>query len=556
MLRPFFYWVYKTLPLVYDDSLSYMELLSKVLWHLNKNTEKTNEISKLLAQLTEFVNNYFDSADFEQIVAEKLDEMAESGTLDTMLSEIANSTKFIPTDDEHDAYVTGISIAICDWFANMASGTTDSVVGNPVSYGRKYAAVYSDDYDVGYQNLLTYDAIIDDIWTFGKDPSKFPDTPAEDRYDTISIGGLSYPVLYMNCVGFATMITKGRSYINSPWAVLYNNSEATGRDMALKCMEYGDMNTAPWTFDCLNVLYTWRMASILKGSGCTPKLVAKKINGTMETTDNLKYLRDGDIVFFGNPDNTDYNNRYLNIYHCAMYFKTLEKLNQAASVMGFTLKPWDDDTSVANGYIVHCTGGTGEGSIKYNNVFRVDTLDSYIGRANHTVMCYGSQVSANALNSSKEMAIATGTMPLFTCDMIPGRREGFDASAASLNFNTVRAFLSGTSDGTYSYGQYRYRQVSKSVVEDGSTVDLNDYIGPRKSGIYVFQGDTLGITYVHAPELDDNPMTTPVMLEVHDCYQGDGLTLQSFTILRYQNPKKYERTINNVGTASDWQEIF
>ena len=43
-LQPFRYWCYKILPLTYDDSLSYYELLSKVVDALNKAMEDTEGV--------------------------------------------------------------------------------------------------------------------------------------------------------------------------------------------------------------------------------------------------------------------------------------------------------------------------------------------------------------------------------------------------------------------------------------------------------------------------------------------------------------------------------
>lgn len=552
LYRPFFYWVHKALPLVYDDALSYMELLSKVLWALNKNTEKTNEMSKVIASLVEFINKFFESDEFERILTEKLDEMAEDGTLDTMLNEITHSTKFIPTDEEHEQYVSGVCATIADWFANMANGTSDSVVGNSNTTYQKTAVIYCDNYDVIYPNIMTYDAIIDDKWTFGKWHDAFPGTSSDVNHDSVTTGGATYPVTYMNCAGFVTMLTKGRGYSVSPWAALFNNSDITGRQLARYCMEYGDTYETPWTFDFMNVLYTWRMAGIMKSSGCTPKKIVSKSGDVVTWEDDVNYLRDGDVIFCGNL--TNHANRYLGIHHCLIYFRDLTALNQAGQRWGIGFKAWNSSLNDEHGYVVHCTTSSDGQTYGYKNVLRVDAFDDYVSRLNSGEILYGSQVSANALNSSKEYLATSGWMPLFNCEVGLGQRHNF-ASGENVSFNTVRAFASGTNNGIHSYGQYRYRQPSSSIVADGSTVDLDDFVGPNKSGEYVIQGASSGITYTHAPELEYNPTTTPVLLEIKDCYQNDGLTLQCFTLLS-ATPKKWERTINYAGTASDWQEIF
>lgn len=91
-LQPFRYWCQKVLPLVYDDSLSYYELLCKVVDYLNKTMEdvKTlhgdvNNLHKAYVELQSYVNNYFSTLDVQEEINNKLDEMFSSGQLDKLL---------------------------------------------------------------------------------------------------------------------------------------------------------------------------------------------------------------------------------------------------------------------------------------------------------------------------------------------------------------------------------------------------------------------------------------------------------------------------------------
>ena len=561
-MRPFFFWVHRTLPLVYDDSLSYMELLSKVLFHLNKNIEKTNEISKLLAQLTEYINKFYDSDEFKSMLEEVLDEMAEDGTLDTMLSEIANSTKFIPTNEEHDAYVTGVANAIVSYLVHMRSGTCDSIAGNPSNTLQKFVATYCDNMGSLYDNVLTYDAIVDNVFTFGKWVQDGNDASHGDYYDYITISGTQYPVVYMNCSGFLTLLTKGRGYAFSPMYELFTNANPTGRDLALKALEYGDLDEAPWTVDFMNVLTTWRMAGVMRGSGCIPKKIVSKNGSAVAFEDAFDYLRDGDVIFCGNPSNSNYQQRYLNAHHCMMYFKTLDALNTAAQTYGVRVKTWDDSVDSDNhGYVVHCTTAS-DGTYGHNNVFRVDTLDSYLTRAADGEILYGCQISSNALNSGKQHQCITGHLPLYTAEIITGNRHNYRSGAETMDFNTVKAFTSGSNNGEYSFGQYRYAQPSQTVVSAGGELDCGDYIGPKQSGCYVINATGVSVTdgptdadIVDGDDVLSSPTSSPMMLEVKDCYSPDGLTVQSLTLLT-STPHKWERTINYAGTSSHWKEIY
>ena len=64
-LKHFRFWCYKVLPLVYDDSLSYYEVLCKVVDYINKLIEQDrifgdeiNNIKTELAIVQEWINNF------------------------------------------------------------------------------------------------------------------------------------------------------------------------------------------------------------------------------------------------------------------------------------------------------------------------------------------------------------------------------------------------------------------------------------------------------------------------------------------------------------------
>lgn len=65
------YWVHKVLPLVYDDSLSYYELLNKITYKLNELIENNEEIPSYVATMIE---SYISSGEIEKVVANMLSE--------------------------------------------------------------------------------------------------------------------------------------------------------------------------------------------------------------------------------------------------------------------------------------------------------------------------------------------------------------------------------------------------------------------------------------------------------------------------------------------------
>ena len=92
-LTPFRYWCQKVLPLVYDDSLSYYELLCKVLDYLNKTMHDVDtlhgdvvNLHTAYKKLQEYVNSYFDNLDVQEEINKKLDKMASDGSLLTIIS--------------------------------------------------------------------------------------------------------------------------------------------------------------------------------------------------------------------------------------------------------------------------------------------------------------------------------------------------------------------------------------------------------------------------------------------------------------------------------------
>lgn len=96
---PYFrFWCQKVLPTVYDDSLSYYELLCKVVAKLNEVIDSTNSVTDAFNELVEYVNHYLDSQNFQELVNNKLDEMAQDGTL----SNLINVTIFGDLNDKVD----------------------------------------------------------------------------------------------------------------------------------------------------------------------------------------------------------------------------------------------------------------------------------------------------------------------------------------------------------------------------------------------------------------------------------------------------------------------
>lgn len=96
----FRFWCQKVLPLVYDDSLSYYELLCKVVDYLNNTIADVNtlgtdvdNLNNAYNELQSYVNDYFSTLDVQKEINNKLDVMAKDGTLSALIQPLFDTYK-------------------------------------------------------------------------------------------------------------------------------------------------------------------------------------------------------------------------------------------------------------------------------------------------------------------------------------------------------------------------------------------------------------------------------------------------------------------------------
>ena len=134
-LQPFRFWCQKVLPLVYDDSLSYYEQLCKVVDYLNKTMEDVDVLEGDVTGLHEaykklqgYVNDYFSTLDVQEEINDKLDVMAENGTLSDLISVYVKTSPQYATNtsemtDKTVLYINGNDGYLYKWNGSTWAST-------------------------------------------------------------------------------------------------------------------------------------------------------------------------------------------------------------------------------------------------------------------------------------------------------------------------------------------------------------------------------------------------------------------------------------------------
>lgn len=162
-LSPFRYWCQKVLPLVYDNSLSYYELLCKVVEYLNEtmenvNTigENTNALYNSYLELVEYVNDYFSDINVANVIDERLDAMAESGEL----GELAlNNVNIVQNKEQlttqHDVVGEKTIILSINGVENVCVERVSQLDGTPLTFNvgdKFYKYLYGEYFNVKLLN--------------------------------------------------------------------------------------------------------------------------------------------------------------------------------------------------------------------------------------------------------------------------------------------------------------------------------------------------------------------------------------------------------------------
>lgn len=123
-LKPFVFWAQATLPTVFDDSLSYYESVSKLTKMINTLLENVDTSEKNIERLAQaydelqgYVNAYFDNLDVQNEINNKLDSLAQDGTLSNLIE------PFLP-----DIVASQLGDVVDDQIGDVVADQIDDVV--------------------------------------------------------------------------------------------------------------------------------------------------------------------------------------------------------------------------------------------------------------------------------------------------------------------------------------------------------------------------------------------------------------------------------------------
>lgn len=140
----FRFWCQTVLPIVYDDSLSYYELLNKVVVYLNNTIQDVANVEDNVAallnaynELQDYVNDYFTDLNIQRQVDNKIDRMVESGAFGDALAPdvqlyVQESIGGVVEDQIGSVVASQIGGVVADQIGETVEGQIDAVVASQI----------------------------------------------------------------------------------------------------------------------------------------------------------------------------------------------------------------------------------------------------------------------------------------------------------------------------------------------------------------------------------------------------------------------------------------
>lgn len=411
MINNFRFWCQKVLPSVYDDSLSYYELLCKVVDYLNQVIDQSNKTEKEMEELKSYVDNYFNNLDVTDEINKKLDAMAADGTLANLINKVLFGELNAKIDNVQNWSESNDDISN---FRKDALSTAASYLMTVYNSSCVEGAISSPkvcwEYDTNRGYLGIFGRYTDFVYT-----------------DVENTPNGTLPVAYADCTALLSLITKCRPYANSPYAYAFSNKDAVSRKQLFNLsLEYGTFDNKPYTIDWLNQIDTVHMPWIFYKAGIPITLVSNRTRGNSAVYSNLDELESGDIVWrANNVARTRYGTTtFKGIDHGGLFVKSLDDLNNAIGVpSGVVFKEVSGQVSNI-GYIVEFAGSLG--STRYQDCMRISAFEKWAYHETATynnivwnnTQVYVSKPISNVLTSNKAQMKERGILGCYDYECV------------------------------------------------------------------------------------------------------------------------------------------
>ena len=257
---PFKFWCQSVLPSEYDDSMSYYELLNKVVTILNTaindvdNAEKNiDALLNAYNELQGYVNEYFDNLDVQQEINNKLDSMAISGELSPLLgpyvtaqlpsvvhdempevvaSQIDGAVDRVIDDVVASQIATPAAEAADAWLdENLSSVTETTVIDASLTLANAAAQSKAAGDGININKSMLSNIVTSDDADFSGNTINQGISPSSKKWTGTSAGYVSYILLLPESKGSVTVTANNDA--NSVIGFLTNNSHTYNTQASL-----------------------------------------------------------------------------------------------------------------------------------------------------------------------------------------------------------------------------------------------------------------------------------------------------------------------------------
>lgn len=188
-LTPFKRCVLQNFPFIEEDfdALTNYGLLCKIVKYLNDVIASQNEVQNVTEQTVEafnnlydYVNNYFENLDVQEEIDNKLDEMAEDGTLESILAKVVDTdtTYYFHTVMASEYYRTSSEYAgmqggciLPDGTIFQCTGKRAATDGKLLHFAQDGTLLNSANCDFGHCNSVTYNSKTGTVFITGDQPN-------------------------------------------------------------------------------------------------------------------------------------------------------------------------------------------------------------------------------------------------------------------------------------------------------------------------------------------------------------------------------------------------